>query len=93
MCQQNYSCLAFVGMAIGRSSDGYAEITIQVSMCKCIVYVCLKEGEYYLQQRSSFFMQGKFIMCQQNYSCLAFVGMAIGRSSDGYAEITIQVRN
>ncbi|XP_076451210.1 uncharacterized protein LOC143287150 [Babylonia areolata] len=48
-------------------------------------------GEYHLLQlRPNILLQGKFIMCHQNFSCLAFVGMRVGTSGDGYAEITVQ---
>ena len=48
-------------------------------------------GEYHLLQlRPNIVLEGKFIMCQQNFSCLSFVGMRVGSNGHGYAEITVQ---
>lgn len=56
-----------------------------------ISYVIKTQGEMLLLAISdNIIIQGKFITCYQNYSCMSFLGARIGDSSNGYSHITVQ---
>ena len=58
-----------------------------------ISYAVKTQGEVLLLAISnSIIIQGKFVTCYQNYSCMPFLAARIGDSIKGYATITVQAR-
>ena len=54
-------------------------------------YTNKAQGEYVLLAVSSnVIIEGKFVTCYQNYTCLPFISARIGDSINGYATITVQ---
>ena len=58
-----------------------------------ISYTNRAQGEYILLAVSSnIIVEGKFVTCYQNYTCLPFISARIGDNSYGYATVTIQAK-
>ena len=58
-----------------------------------IGYTYKEQGEFVLLAvASNVIIEGKFISCYQNYTCLPFIAARIGDDSNGYATITVQTR-
>ena len=56
-------------------------------------YTNRAQGEYVLLAVSSnIIIEGKFVTCYQNYTCLPFIAARIGDDSNGYATVTVQAR-
>ena len=54
-------------------------------------YAVKLQGELLLLSLSNnIIIQGKFVTCYQNYSCITFVSARLGNSSNGYVNITVQ---
>ena len=56
-------------------------------------YTNRAQGEFVLLAVSSnVIIEGKFVTCYQNYTCLPFIAARIGDDSNGYATVTVQAR-
>ena len=56
-------------------------------------YTNKEQGEIVLLAlASNVIIEGKFVTCYQNYTCLPFIAARIGDDSNGYATITVQTR-
>ena len=49
-------------------------------------------GEYLLLAISNVIIEGKFVTCYQNFTCLPFIAARIGDISNGFAAVTVQAR-
>ena len=58
-----------------------------------ISYTNRAQGEHVLLAVSSnIIIEGKFVTCYQNYTCLPFIATRMGDSSNGFATVTIQAK-
>ena len=56
-------------------------------------YTNRAQGEYVLLAVSdNIIIEGKYVTCYQNYTCLPFIGVRIGDDANGFSTITVQAR-